>query len=500
MAKKFFPSFWILCSGLLFTFWSAGPIFASYCLVTDNLMRLVQNNDFKTASEKIGLEKLAENDIKSIMDALVRKIGAGYPGDYSLLVFCFFKVVFSRVVGQLPYQKGAMGCPGTVSYWLLNSNLSDLFNWFAWPYFDDMIELFKKLSARGNSIKDLLNNAAFKAIDTASNASLKEWNVFKNCLRLDFSFVQERLLFRFNQVGLIGMLRDCAQYRPNFDVDKTNDDYSGKTLLQLAAEKGFFDTVQVLVEELGADVNVVSSGKGTALDLAVEKGYVNVAGYLREHGALSSKTICSKKTVSKNNKQEEATADLFFDKVSQGEKANDINFLACNQCHFTAVDSSGNTIVHKLVERGITKANLERLVRDYSTSVGVNLSKCNHKGYRPYDLAVLYSQDVALKQYLCEQLPWYVKAYSLVSKSMPVVVGILATVYGLRWICQGYSNQIESFITSYGVSSGIHWSVQLPFSMRFPFIKSPLTVTSDFKILPFKSSISDEWLRLVKPI
>ncbi|KAL1499048.1 hypothetical protein AB1Y20_013564 [Prymnesium parvum] len=81
-------------------------------------------------------------------------------------------------------------------------------------------------------------------------------------------------------LGDIDALRHLAQQLP---IDA--DDYDGRTALHLACSEGRLDAVKVLVEELGADINVKDHFGGTPLDDAVRHKHILVQTYLREKEA-----------------------------------------------------------------------------------------------------------------------------------------------------------------------------------------------------------------------
>jgi len=55
------------------------------------------------------------------------------------------------------------------------------------------------------------------------------------------------------------------------------------TPIQQAASNGHLETVRLLLSK-GANVNIVGDG-GSALHLAIENGYTDIAELLRQHGA-----------------------------------------------------------------------------------------------------------------------------------------------------------------------------------------------------------------------
>lgn len=60
---------------------------------------------------------------------------------------------------------------------------------------------------------------------------------------------------------------------------------ASRTLLSLAAEGKYFDTVQLCVEKLKADVNITDKDGNTPLMIAIQSGRTRVARYLLQNGA-----------------------------------------------------------------------------------------------------------------------------------------------------------------------------------------------------------------------
>ena len=60
---------------------------------------------------------------------------------------------------------------------------------------------------------------------------------------------------------------------------------ASRTLLSLAAEGKYFDTVQLCVEKLKADVNITDKDGNTPLMIAIQSGRTRVARYLLQKGA-----------------------------------------------------------------------------------------------------------------------------------------------------------------------------------------------------------------------
>ncbi|KAL1521251.1 hypothetical protein AB1Y20_020922 [Prymnesium parvum] len=113
-----------------------------------------------------------------------------------------------------------------------------------------------------------------------------------------------RLLKQFHddeavQLCVAGYLGDLEQLRALARVPRRTSracrtvdlgDYDGRTALHLASSEGKAEAVRVLVEELGADVNVLDRFGGTPLDDAVRHQRLRVQAYLREHGAVAGDT------------------------------------------------------------------------------------------------------------------------------------------------------------------------------------------------------------------
>ena len=70
------------------------------------------------------------------------------------------------------------------------------------------------------------------------------------------------------------------------DVNAKRGD-SGQTPLMLATLRGEADTVKILLEK-GADVNIRGNSGKTALDIAEEKGYVEIIRMIKEVSPVDS--------------------------------------------------------------------------------------------------------------------------------------------------------------------------------------------------------------------
>jgi len=70
--------------------------------------------------------------------------------------------------------------------------------------------------------------------------------------------------------------------RAGADVNRRDDE--GQTPLHWAAQPRREETMEILIEA-GADLSVRDKQGRTPLMLAVERGYMNIAGFLRQHGA-----------------------------------------------------------------------------------------------------------------------------------------------------------------------------------------------------------------------
>ena len=70
------------------------------------------------------------------------------------------------------------------------------------------------------------------------------------------------------------------------------DPQTGNFPIHIAAQNGHLEIVKYLVEECKVDVNVTNFQANTALHMAIEYDYLEVATFLLEHNA--SKTICNR--------------------------------------------------------------------------------------------------------------------------------------------------------------------------------------------------------------
>ncbi len=75
-------------------------------------------------------------------------------------------------------------------------------------------------------------------------------------------------------------------YEAGAPVDRRREEYSRKTALHIAIEKGHLSTARYLIKEAEADVNIADGQNNTALHLAARRGHTDIAHLLCGHGAI----------------------------------------------------------------------------------------------------------------------------------------------------------------------------------------------------------------------
>ncbi|MGE3954250.1 MAG: ankyrin repeat domain-containing protein [Parachlamydiales bacterium] len=172
-------------------------------------------------------------------------------------------------------------------------------------------------------------------------------------------------------------------------------DEEGRSPLSKAAFAGDLESVKRLIEEEGADVNLVNSGGFTALHLAAHQGHTEVLGYLLDKGAdVKQKTEagCSALHFAAGNGREEIVSTL----LSKGAEVDSPDSEGITPLMYAAVRGHDSTM-SKLKDAGADEKRKKGLVdalylREYAYMEA--------RGDNPLHVAVILDRIEELKELL----------------------------------------------------------------------------------------------------
>lgn len=79
--------------------------------------------------------------------------------------------------------------------------------------------------------------------------------------------------------------------KKDVDINARDSNNQNRTVLHVAALKGFEDLIHVLVEQYGADINIEDEGGEVPLHVAANNNYIKIARYLVEKGSDHSEDV-----------------------------------------------------------------------------------------------------------------------------------------------------------------------------------------------------------------
>ena len=168
------------------------------------------------------------------------------------------------------------------------------------------------------------------------------------------------------------IVRELGSRKTRIDINKR--DNQGNTALHLAVEKQDEQMAKTLIS-LGANVNISNRGSQTPLNIAHVKKHMSLAGYLREHGALTSEIFTAR-----NLRLIQAVKGDAEETI--GEILKERNpYSAAPHPHINAQDEEGDSLLHIAVRNKNDKM-VERLLECNADTDVVNC-----RGETPLDLA-----------------------------------------------------------------------------------------------------------------
>lgn len=130
------------------------------------------------------------------------------------------------------------------------------------------------------NIADLLRARGAVALLPRRSSTLDPhtYYIYRNILRSVYDGDLDRLRY------ILSTLSNYDQIK----LLKVTDDYSGYTILHEAARTNRFEIVKYILDNYDVDINAQTHSGKTPLDLAIERGYIDIAQLLRTHGATCS--------------------------------------------------------------------------------------------------------------------------------------------------------------------------------------------------------------------
>ena len=240
--------------------------------------------------------------------------------------------------------------------------------------------------------------------------------------------------------------------------------FDGYTPLHEAARMGHTDVIQVLLDA-GADIYLQDKNNATALDIAIEKGYVEIAKTLKDADGLINKDNKSslKSAVSNGNTEMvKIITEYLIENARKKERSiyPSINYNIDNYDHYAAIDNitHGTSLLHVAAANGYTE------IAKLLVQAGAYVMAQNNDSKTPIDLA--YEQGhVSLAQMLEKTLKLHEAAVTGDAEKVKelLAAGVLtdaqdsvgATV--LYRVIEGYVESLDSFDieeTLYPVAEG----------------------------------------------
>ncbi|XP_032884231.1 2-5A-dependent ribonuclease-like [Amblyraja radiata] len=193
----------------------------------------------------------------------------------------------------------------------------------------------------------------------------------------------------------------------------------GKTALMSAAKKGHENIVNILLDEMHADVNAVDNLGRTALIFALEKHSKSIVETLLKHGACVNNTD--------NNKETPLSTALKNVKLD----SNMVEMLIKYKPDINIPDQDGKTPLILAIENEVTNV-VDLLLEDYNADINVQ-----DKSGQSALMAAVNNENATLTKRLCERgadVSCTVDGYTpiMVAKSLyaPEIIKIL-NQYGL---------------------------------------------------------------------
>ena len=171
--------------------------------------------------------------------------------------------------------------------------------------------------------------------------------------------------------------------------------FDGYTPLHEAARMGHTDVIQVLLDA-GADIYLQDKNNATALDVAIEKRYVEIAKILKNVGGLINKdNMSSLKSAVSNGNTEMVKIITEYLNARRGSTYISINYNIDNYDYYATIDNinHGTSLLHVAAANGYTE------IAKLLVQTGAYVMAQNNDNKTPIDLA--YEQGhVSLVQML----------------------------------------------------------------------------------------------------
>jgi ankyrin repeat protein len=193
-------------------------------------------------------------------------------------------------------------------------------------------------------------------------------------------------------------------------------DYQGNTALHLASSQGHKDSVAILLKEKNIDVNTKNFFSLSPIEIAIEKGFLEIADLLVEYGAdLQGLPNISKLFLSLCQKGEIASVEFL---LSKGINANIIDSITQDSTLHIAIENNNYQLVKLLVNNNVdinsrNKIGTSPLLLAFEKSsiqiisllldVGANIEDKDNLGREVILYAACNKSPTPLK-YLIEQL------------------------------------------------------------------------------------------------
>ncbi len=196
--------------------------------------------------------------------------------------------------------------------------------------------------------------------------------------------------------GDVGTVEQLIDEEQSVNVKHPLDGY---TPLHEAARMGYTDVIQVLLDA-GADVYLQDKNNATALDIAIEKRYVEIAKILKDANGLINKDNKSslKSAVSNGNAEMVKIITEYLIENSREKERSiyaSINYNIDNYDYYAAIDNitHGTSVLHVAAANGYTE------IAKLLVQAGAYVMAQNNDNKTPIDLA--YEQGhISLAQIL----------------------------------------------------------------------------------------------------